>query len=70
MFLRADRLEISVFILSISLLFILLMDSFSSVTRSVQQTITWMAEFMRGLAPGIFPDYIDSGREFDGSGLL
>ena len=31
------------------LLFILLMDSFSSVTRSVQQTITWMAEFMRGL---------------------
>ena len=36
------------------LLFILLMDSFSSVTRSVQQTITWMAEFMRGLAPGYF----------------
>lgn len=33
------------------LLFILLMDSFSSITRSVQQTITWMAEFMRGLAP-------------------
>jgi len=36
------------------LLFILLMDSFSSVTRSVQQTITWMAEFMRGLAPAYF----------------
>lgn len=36
------------------LLFILLMDSFSSITRSVQQTITWMAEFMRGLAPAYF----------------
>lgn len=36
------------------LLFILLMASFSSVTRSVQQTITWMAEFMRGLAPAYF----------------
>ena len=36
------------------LLFILLMDSFSSVTWSVQQTITWMAEFMRGLAPAYF----------------
>lgn len=36
------------------LLFILLMDPFSSVTRSVQQTITWMAEFMRGLAPAYF----------------
>ena len=36
------------------LLFILLMDSFSSVTRSVQQTITWMVEFMRGLAPAYF----------------
>ena len=36
------------------LLFILLMDSFSSVTRSVQQTITWMAEVMRGLAPAYF----------------
>ena len=36
------------------LLFILLMDSFSSVTRSVQQTITWMAGFMRGLAPAYF----------------
>lgn len=36
------------------LLFILLMDSFSSVTRSVQKTITWMAEFMRGLAPAYF----------------
>ena len=36
------------------LLFILLMDSFSSVTSSVQQTITWMAEFMRGLAPAYF----------------
>ena len=36
------------------LLFILLMDSFSSVTRSVQQTITWMAEFMRGPAPAYF----------------
>ena len=36
------------------LLFILLMDSFPSVTRSVQQTITWMAEFMRGLAPAYF----------------
>lgn len=36
------------------LLFILLVDSFSSVTRSVQQTITWMAEFMRGLAPAYF----------------
>ena len=35
-------------------LFFLLMDSFSSVTRSVQQTITWMAEFMRGLAPAYF----------------
>lgn len=36
------------------LLFILLMDSFSSITRSVQQTITWMTEFMRGLAPAYF----------------
>ena len=36
------------------LLFILLMDSFSSITRSVQQTITWMAGFMRGLAPAYF----------------
>ena len=36
------------------LLFILLMASFSSVTRSVQQTITWMVEFMRGLAPAYF----------------
>ena len=36
------------------LLFILLMDSFSSVTRSVQQTITWMTEFMKGLAPAYF----------------
>ena len=36
------------------LLFTLLMASFSSVTRSVQQTITWMAEFMRGLAPAYF----------------
>lgn len=36
------------------LLLILLMASFSSVTRSVQQTITWMAEFMRGLAPAYF----------------
>ena len=36
------------------LLLFLLMDSFSSITRSVQQTITWMAEFMRGLAPAYF----------------
>lgn len=36
------------------LLFILLIDSFASMTGSVQQTITWMAEFMRGLAPAYF----------------
>lgn len=36
------------------LLFILLMDSFSSMSHSLLQTVSWMAEFMRGLAPAYF----------------
>lgn len=36
------------------LLFILLMDSFSTMSHSLQQTVSWMAEFMRGLAPAYF----------------
>lgn len=36
------------------LLFILLMDSFSIMSQSLQQTVSWMAEFMRGLAPAYF----------------
>lgn len=36
------------------LLFILLMDSFSSMSHSLTQTVSWMAEFMRGLAPAYF----------------
>ena len=36
------------------LLFILMMDSFSTMSHSLQQTILWMAEFMRGLAPAYF----------------
>lgn len=36
------------------LLFILLMDSFSSMSHSLLQTVSWLAEFMRGLAPAYF----------------
>lgn len=36
------------------LLFILLMDSFSSMSHSLLRTVSWMAEFMRGLAPAYF----------------
>lgn len=36
------------------LLFILMMDSFSTVSHSLQQTVSWMTEFMRGLAPAYF----------------
>ncbi len=36
------------------LLFILLMDSFSSMSHSLLQTVSWMGEFMRGLAPAYF----------------
>ena len=36
------------------LLFILLMDSFSSMSHSLLQTVSWMSEFMRGLAPAYF----------------
>lgn len=36
------------------LLFILLMDSFSSMSHSLLQTVSGMAEFMRGLAPAYF----------------
>ena len=36
------------------LLFILLMDSFSFMSHSLLQTVSWMAEFMRGLAPAYF----------------
>lgn len=36
------------------LLFILLMDSFSTMSQSLQQTVSWMTEFMRGLAPAYF----------------
>ena len=36
------------------LLFILMMDSFSTMSHSLQQTVSWMTEFMRGLAPAYF----------------
>lgn len=36
------------------LLFILLMDSFSTMNQSLKQTGIWMTEFMRGLAPAYF----------------
>lgn len=36
------------------LLFILLMDSFSSMSHSLLQSVSWMAEFIRGLAPAYF----------------
>lgn len=36
------------------LLFILLMDSFSSMSHSLLQTVSWMTEFMRGAAPAYF----------------
>ncbi|MBU5480854.1 stage III sporulation protein AE [Blautia sp. MSJ-19] len=36
------------------LLFILLMDAFTDMSLSLQQTLSWMTEFMRGLAPAYF----------------
>lgn len=36
------------------LLFVLLMDSFKETSQSLEQTLSWMSEFMRGLAPAFF----------------
>ena len=36
------------------LLFMVCMDSFSGMSRALQNVLSWMAEFMRGLAPAYF----------------
>ena len=36
------------------ILFILLMDSFVTAGRNLQKTVSWMTEFMRGIAPAYF----------------
>lgn len=45
--------EISFYLVYL-LLFMLLMDSFSEISLSLQKVISWMAEFMKTLAPAYF----------------
>lgn len=45
--------EISFYVVYL-MTFMILMDSFSGMSASLEKTVTWMKEFMRGLAPAYF----------------
>ena len=45
--------DISFFVVYL-LVFTLLMDSFSTMSRSLEKTVTWMTDIMKGLAPAFY----------------